>query len=279
MKRIFAVALALFLLLSSVALSEEPYVAAERLPYANQEAEARAYADAMQERFGVTILIGDECQSVLAADTFQIGDHAPARSPFLSLLGVKFTTDELKKLEKALEQYPPELFSLIKDNNAPEGLRFFIADQIVDADPAMNSIGYAVCEGSYYNIVLAYMLFDQATVHHEIWHAMEMFITAKHPDAFMIWDAFNPDGFQYSHDYTADTEDFNADYFARGYGTVDPLEDRATIAEAVFFENRNEWFSQRPAIKRKLDAMNLALKDTLVIQYNVKTSTKEVAGQ
>lgn len=279
MKRIFAVMLALFMLLSSAALSEEPAITTEPLPFASQEAEARAYADAMQERFGITILIGDECQSVLATDAFSIGNQAPARSPFMSLLGVKFTTDELKKLENALEQYPPELFSVIKDSNAPEGLRFFIADQIVDADPAMNSIGYAVCEDSYYNIVLAYMLFDQATVHHEIWHAMEMFITAEHPDAFLNWDALNPEGFQYSYDYTSDAEDFNADYFVRGYGTADPLEDRATITEAVFFENRNEWFAEHPAIKRKLDAMNLALKDTLAIQYNVKTIEKEDAAE
>ena len=279
MRRLAAVFLALFMLVSSAALSEETVVAAEPIPYASEEAEARAYADAMQERFGITILIDEECQGVLSVDDFSIGNQAPARSPFLSMMGLKFTTDELKKLEKALEQYPVELFSLIRNGNAPSGLRFLVADQIIDADPAMNSVGYAVCEDYYYNIVLAHTFFDQATVHHEIWHAMEMFITEKHPDAFLIWDALNPEGFQYSHDYTAAAEDFDADYFARGYGTADPLEDRATIAEAVFFENRNEWFSQRPAIKRKLDAMNLALKDTLVIQYNVKTSMKEVAGQ
>lgn len=275
MKRFLTMALVLFILLSSAALSEESAATTKLLPDASQEEDARAYADAMQERFGVTILIGDECQSVLSAEDFSIGNQAPARSPLLSLLGIKFTTDELKKLENALEQYPMELFSSIKGGNAPGGLRFLIADQIIDADPAMNSIGYAVCEGAYYNVVLAHTLFDQATVHHEIWHSMEMFITEKYPDAFMTWEALNPEGFQYSYDYSADPEDFNADYFAREYGTADPLEDRATIAEAVFFENRNEWFAERPAIKMKLDAMNLALKDTLVIQYNVKTVEKE----
>ena len=52
-------------------------------------------------------------------------------------------------------------------------------------------------------------------------------------------------------------------------------EDRATIAETVFYKNRNEWFAPRPAIKRNLDAMNPALKDTLIIQYNVKDADWE----
>ena len=41
------------------------------------------------------------------------------------------------------------------------------------------------------------------------------------------------------------------------------------IAEAVFREDREEWFAERPGLRRKLDAMNLALKPFKLIQYHV----------
>lgn len=75
---------------------------------------------------------------------------------------------------------------------------------------------------------------------------------------------------QYIRDYTAHIKDYHTDYFVRGYGAINAGEDRATIAEAAFYENRNEWFAEHPAIKNKLNAMNEALKDTLLFQYSIQ---------
>lgn len=275
MKRLICLAVILFLLFPAAVLAEQQSVTAESVPAGDSDTEARAYADKMEKQFDVTILIGDECLDVLHPEAFSIGSNAPAKSPLLQMLGIKDTLSELKRLEKALEQYPAEMFKNIKDDNAQNGIRFLIADQIIENNPDMYSVGYNTCEGGYYNIVLAYMLFTESSVHHEIWHAMELFITTKYPGAFLIWDSLNPPGFRYSNDFTATSYEFDADFFARGYGTVTAGEDRATIAEAVFYSNRNEWFAERPAVKRKLDAMNLALKDTLIIQYNVNTEAIE----
>lgn len=262
--------LLILLLLFSCALAEELPSSIDPAPLAEEETSARAYADRMEERFGVTILVGDECLNKLHASAFTIGSRVSSSSLFLQMTGYDDTISRLMTLESALEQYPPETFQYIKDEQAPEGIRFLLADRLIETDPEMHSAGYAMPEGSYYNIILLRSELVPLTVHHEMWHVMEMAISTKHQDAFLIWDALNPEGFQYSYDYSGNTNDYNPDYFARAYGTVSPLEDRATIAEAVFSENRNEWFAAHPAIKRKLDAMNLALKDPMVIQYNVK---------
>ena len=73
-------------------------------------------------------MIGDECQGALDSDAFLIGDQAPAHSPLKSLLGVKDTNGELSKLEKAMSQYPVDIFEYVKDSTAPNGLRILIAD-------------------------------------------------------------------------------------------------------------------------------------------------------
>lgn len=269
-KRVFCLFAALMILWMCTASAEQVTVTGEPVQYVSEAEESRAIADEMEQRFGVTILLGDECLNVLHLNSFSIGNQAPARSLLHNMLGINDTVNELKKLENALSQYPVELFQYIKDDNAPNGLRFFIVDQIVENNPDMNSVGYTTCEGGFYNIVLGYRFFETGTVHHEIWHAMERFITARYPGAFLIWDSLNPPGFQYCNDFTRTDYEYDPDYFVRDYGTVNAAEDRATVAEAVFYENRNEWFAEYPAIKRKLDAMNLALKDTLTIQYNVK---------
>ena len=114
---------------------------------------------------------------------------------------------------------------------------------------------------------LAYSSFTSSTVHHELWHVMEKIITARQPGAFLIWDALNPEGFQYRKDYTEVWAEYDSDYFVSGYSTVNAMEDWATVAEAVFREDREEWFAERPAIRRKLEAINLAMKTIVPIQY------------
>ena len=114
---------------------------------------------------------------------------------------------------------------------------------------------------------LAHSRFTGSTVHHELWHVMEKIITARQPGAFLIWDALNPEGFQYRNDYTEVWAEYDSDYFVSWYSTVNAMEDRATVAEAVFREDREEWFAERPAIRRKLEAMNLAMKTVVPIQY------------
>ena len=40
---------------------------------------------------------------------------------------------------------------------------------------------------------------------------IEMIITARQPGAFLIWDALNPEGFQYRNDYTEAWAEYDPD--------------------------------------------------------------------
>lgn len=272
-KILFVLLLILYLLTAGIAMAEES-AAPVPLPFRSDYPEARELADSYQEKYGVVILFGEDCLGVSEEDGFAVGDRAPAGSPFLAMFGNKHYLGEVEKLGEALAQYPDGFLGSLRNEYAPSGLRFLIANRLVeetyDLQPEVGVSGLTTCEGGFYNVFLAHTFAGKLTVHHELWHIMEEMILIRDPDAFADWNDLNPPGFQYSEDYGSYQEESQKEYFARTFGMVNPEEDRATIAEAVFYENRNEWFSERPAVKRKLDAMNLTMRDILNIQYNVK---------
>ena len=269
MNKIAAVVLAFMLLFSVVAAAEDTAL------LDGDDTDARVYADMLEAQYGVPILIGNECLDVIQQDVFSVGSQAPNRSVILGQMKIKHTDEELEKLDKALSHYPADLFMNIKDENAPKGIRFLIADQIIERRPERLSVGFSACEDAYYNIILAHTLFDQYTVHHEIWHVMEWYIKKKYPGIFLSWGSLNPPGFKYSNDYKAITADYDPNYFVWEYSTLNAEEDRATIAEEVFYEDGIEWFSEHPFISKKLNSMNMILRESLGIQYNVKTAEVE----
>jgi len=95
-KKLQAAELALLMLFSAAALAEESVVTLEPIPLEGDLTQARAYADAMEERFSVKILIGAECVDAIHPYSFTIGEGAPSRSPLMYLLNATFTDEELK---------------------------------------------------------------------------------------------------------------------------------------------------------------------------------------
>ena len=272
-KKVFVLSVSWIMLFIAAACAEVSSTPAP-LPFRSDYPEARELADSYQEKYGVVILFGEDCLGVSEEDGFAVGDTAPAGSPFLAMFGNKHYLGEVEKLGEALAQYPDGFLGSLRNDYAPSGLRFLIVDRLVeetyDLQPEVGLSGLTTCEEGFYNVFLAHTFAGKFTVHHELWHIMEEMILIRDPDAFVNWNDLNPPGFQYSEDYESYLRESQDEYFARDYGMVNPEEDRATIAETVFFDNRNEWFSERPAVKRKLDVMNQALSDTFNIRYNVK---------
>ena len=216
---------------------------------------ARRSADLMEKQYNITILIGPECQAATTG-SFTLGDQPEGRTPFLKLLGTKNYPYELQLIDEAISIYPSGFFDHFFCDEAPYGLRVLIADQIVYEGKSM--AGVTTAEDGYYNIFLAVGMIRESNVHHELWHAIERRILFDNPDAFDLWDEFNPEDFEYSDDYFAmdkwDLASEMNEYFTIGYSTISPEEDRATIIEALI-QHDQAWMNNRPGIKRKLDYM------------------------
>ena len=251
MRKVIILLLALLLAFPAAAEDAEDYTA------------ARAYADALQERFGVTVLIGDECKQVATDRTFTIGSEFLTHSP----LKKKDTVNQLTVVEKALGRYPEGFFWTFRKEATSNGFRIVLADQLVNRDPKNTCTAYHLFSEGYDNIFLAYGDFTEAEVHHEIWHCLERRIAAKDPGALANWDQLNPAGFAYSHDDTK-LEGFNPDYFYRDYGVTNAEEDRATVAEAVFLKDA-AWWARHPILRMKMNTMNGALKAVTDFRYEI----------
>ncbi len=213
----------------------------------------RSIANFMETHYEVTILIGSECDGVTTGG-FTIGEKAKGRTPFMDAAGLFNYTEETQMIDDAFAIYPPEFFTRFKCNEAPKGLRILLPNQIVYEGQTMS--GVTTVEDGYYNIFLGIGAFTELNIHHEIWHAMEYRITNEYPDAFSGWNQLNPEGFTYSEDYLeqdiweqAEPKD---DWFVRGYSTIDEMEDRATVIEAIFRYD-DDWWAAHPHIEKKRD--------------------------
>ena len=220
MRRVLVLAACALLVFSSaisetVTLSSFPESGAEEAVLPIQ------YADELEKRFGIPILIGAECLNQSENPDFSVGlSPWEGASAFLKSL-----TGELEMVERALSQYPEGTLEKLRTKNLPNGVRIFIPSRAVLNNPEGIFSAYTIGENDWFNVYLVHGLFIETSVHHELWHVIEDVIREKSPGAFLIWDVLNPAGFQYSSDYTHATGDFDPEYFAREYGTVSPLED------------------------------------------------------
>ena len=246
MKKLFSFLIAILISVPIISLSES-----------KKEADyetAHSIANFMETHYDVSVLIGSECNSVAKDNQFTLGNKPQGRTPFMNAAGLYSYTKEIQIVDDAISVYPPEFFSKFKCNEAPNGLRILIPHQILYEGKSM--AGVSTVQDGYYNIFLAVGMFNHLNIHHEIWHAMEFRITSENPHVFDHWIDLNPEGFHYSEDYLEmdiwEQAEPQEDWFARGYSTIDEMEDRATVIEALF-RHDPDWWAQRPHLQKKLD--------------------------
>ena len=217
--------------------------------------EARGLADFMQEHYNITILIGDECDSIVT-DGFTLGDDPGGRTPLKDLMNLETYEGDLQTIDDCFSVYPRGFFSKFRSPQAESGLRILLVDSILYDGNRM--AGVTTVQDGYINIFLGLGGFQELNVHHELWHAIEERIRFDTPDVFDSWYLLNPEDFLYSGDYfEMDIWEQAAyhDYcFVRGYSTISEEEDRATVIEAVFLFD-DDWWDDHPQIRKKLDTL------------------------
>ena len=217
-------------------------------------------AEALSARFGVKILIAEQC----AAD-YSHYSADPLTDP-------GFVRGALDILERALGMYPEGFFRQlsydtvdhiqielvgglsVKDGveNQPDGISAFTQDQ----------------EG-YIHIVLNGFLFSEETIYHEFSHVIDRRLAwdaQVRADALYSeerWMALQPEGFNYAMSYTDMPEALmryaDTGYFIGNYSMTYPTEDRATLfADAM---TQSPLLEISPGLQAKMDYYARCIRD------------------
>ena len=211
----------------------------------------RERADALEKAYGIHILLGKQTEATCAH-----GDFAATVCEDTAAID-----SALSVLETELAKYP-EGFTKQFRNQVLEGGLYFCLTGAVEG--GLETAGFARLSGDRYNLVLDITDPSLAgTVHHELWHAIEMRISVERFD-IAGWNGCNPGGFTYYGRYDSGYTDLTrwtytggsgADsYFADPYSRINSREDRARIFEYAMSDQTDLF--RAPSVQAKLRIMS-----------------------
>lgn len=237
-------------------------------PVAENLQQARQYADALEAKYSVRILLSSQCASAAA-----LCDRAITLSDTMSadeeLYGINAALDALSR---TLSLYPDGFFAQFKNGMGEGGIRFLLTERI-DSDYGV--VGCAYESREWQNIALDVRMADglDTIICHELWHATENHILSRDYSAFSpdAWAALNPEGFAYCEDptqsdsmleWTLYSSSPDNVYFVDDYSCVNEREDRARIMEYfMVYEDEAGLLIESPAIRQKLQFMCDAVRN------------------
>jgi len=228
--------------------------------------EARAYADTLEEKYGISIYIGDEVPERF--DIYQIE----------KCLDFDAVMQSLNAIDDVLSQYPDGFFTQLQYSSY-NALRLYLAGNISasDGDGLQEAGAFVTTNVQSYVMVIDAREYDLCmTINHELSHIIDSrleYVSLWNPDATDYssenWLALNPPEFSYAYSYTAYDEgeityEGYDSYFISSYGMTYPTEDRAEIfADAASFgysedyDYLKSWFSDHIRLKIKFYANSI----------------------
>lgn len=231
----------------------------------------RQYADEIEQRYGVTVLLSEQCTAPCSQSGYKVTttNNADFSNESAQVM------QSLKCLDAALAIYPEGFCKQFRNNADECGLRFMLVGPIESQNGV---VGFHYDNTQWYNIAIDIDLWDiTSTLHHELWHATESKLCSVDSYGFNdgTWETLNPDGFSYIGTYSYDAWEYStlddwiylmepndADvYFIDYYSKTFPGEDRARIMEYIMtFDTDAVRLMQSPHIKAKLQVMADAVR-------------------
>lgn len=216
----------------------------------------RSLADDIGKTYGVTILLGPQVADTCTYAGYKV-ETAEDAAQIAAALNV---------LNDALAKYPDKFLKQFR-NHAGEGGLYFCLTGKIEGNPELT--GFAKLNRGRYNLALDITGADlDKTIHHEIWHAIEMRIST---DCFNTqkWNSCNPTGFSYYGKYDKGYLDLTRwtytggsgknSYFVDPYARINSREDRARIMEYVMTADAAE-LMKSSALRQKLKIMSDAIR-------------------
>ena len=217
-------------------------------------------AEALSERFGVKILIAEQC----AAD-YSHYSADPLTDP-------GFVRGALDILERALGKYPEDFFRQLPYDTV-DHIQIELVGGLSKKDGVENQpddiTAFVEEQEGYIRIVINGFLFSENTVYHEFSHVIDRRLAwdaQVRADALYSedrWMALQPEGFNYAMSYTDMPEalmrHLESGYFVTDYSMTYPTEDRATLfADAMA---KRPLLENSPGLQAKLDYYARCIRD------------------
>ncbi|MBR2049071.1 MAG: hypothetical protein IJ960_10800 [Oscillospiraceae bacterium] len=232
----------------------------------------RERADELEQRYDITILMSNQCDSIIEQCGFDIQPSSDAALAAEE----KLLRSALKDLEDSLELYPEAFFSQFRNEAQERGILVLLVANITAGldDDNVDVLGVTYDMGDWYPIAVDVTTRDlPATYCHEIWHAMENKIMDSDPMLLndVRWGELNPQGFSYKgvvEGYYNDTEHTYLDgdagkesYFVDAYGKTIPQEDRARLMEYIMTSDYTaRYLMEAPVLYSKMEMMIAAVR-------------------
>ena len=213
----------------------------------------RRQADDLEKKHSITILLENQprglCGSYAAMET-DAGRISQA----------------LTELDQALALYPKGFWGQFQNGIREGGLYLCLTGRI---QGSLDPVGKTQKSGNRYVVALDITAGQlQRTLHHELWHAIEMKISTdrfEHPQ----WKAANPDGFVYYGHYDSGYQNLTQWTYATSgaqccfvdaYARINAREDRARIMEYVMATDAAD-LMRSGVLREKLKIMSKTLRD------------------
>jgi len=231
--------------------------------------QVRKTADDMETKYGVTILMSNQCTAAAQSSSKEI---TTTNNAGMGEYESQWIENALTEVDAALALYPEDFFFQFRNDAQERGVLILLVEDIADE---LNVIGICYQMGDWHIVAIDITSGEvMSTVCHEIWHATENKITTENPQllSYAQWDACNPDGFMYSYNttesYIYDKENtlFNYEkdadiYFIDPYAKTKPQEDRARLMEYIMCsKSYARKVASIPALRKKLEILSDAVR-------------------
>lgn len=195
-------------------------------------------ANALSEKYGISILVGQACNTEFA------GFHAEIADDWLTV------SLALDTLDQALSRYPKDFFYQLRYDTI-RTVEFQLVRMLNPDDTEEYPESYAAFTQTLYDrhmIVVDVSSATHQTYFHELSHVIDSYLgwdADNRQDALFSeerWAAMNPVWFPgYSYTYSLQYALEDSDSFIDSYATVSPSEDRARVMEYAMLEFNAFW--------------------------------------
>lgn len=200
-------------------------------------------------KYGLAVLTGDKCDTVFTDFSASIETDWEKVNNHLDIL------------EEALGKYPEGFFRQLHYGET-HGVQIQLVSGLLADGNGRSGDGYVAFVQSMWDHALMVVDIDDAiteTYYHEFSHVIDKFLewdSCQREDALYSdgnWEDLNPDGFEYSYDYSDQKPLDNYNWFVDPYSTVSPTEDRARVMEYAMCDYGSWTFNGASGLQRKLE--------------------------
>ena len=220
-----------------------------------------ARADELGRKYGVVILVGEQCETVFDEFTAtQVTD-------------LDRVSKALNVLDRALSAYPAPFLKQLRYGEVQSIRIHLISDLLADGGGRTGDGYNAFTQTNWDHALMVIDIDDSSeqTYFHEISHLIDRYLAwdAEQRENAVYseekWSGLNPSWFDgYTHDYSWERNLWGDGAFIDGYATISPTEDRARVMEYAMSAFNSYTFEKGTVLYKKLDYYARCIRDAFV---------------